>query len=90
MIMLSRNIGVKVITVDTLQQVEAALNERTAMIYLMAFDEAQPDNEFTLANVSKIAKPKNIPVLVDAAAEILTIPNVHLQKGADIVAYSWR
>lgn len=83
-----RNIGVRVITVDTLAQMEAALNERTAMIYLMAFDEAQPDNEFTLANVSKISKPKNIPILIDAAAEVLTIPNVHLQKGADIVAYS--
>lgn len=83
-----RNIGVRVITVDTLAQMEAALNERTAMIYLMAFDEAQPGNEFTLENVSKIARPKNIPVLIDAAAEVLTIPNVHLQKGADIVAYS--
>ena len=27
-------------------------------------------------------------MLVDAAAEILTIPNVHLQNGADLVAYS--
>ena len=53
-----RNIGVRVITVDTLAQMEAALNERTAMIYLMAFDEAQPGNEFTLENVSKIARPK--------------------------------
>ena len=35
-----------------------------------------------------MAKPQNIPILVDAAAEILTIPNVHLQKGATIVAYS--
>lgn len=83
-----RNIGVKIIQVDTLGEMEDALNERTAMIYLMAFDEAQPDNPFTLSNVSKIAKPKNIPILIDAAAEVLTIPNVHLQKGADIVAYS--
>jgi D-glucosaminate-6-phosphate ammonia-lyase len=30
----------------------------------------------------------NIPFLVDAAAEDLTIPNVHLQAGATIVAYS--
>ncbi|HRI22004.1 MAG TPA: aminotransferase class V-fold PLP-dependent enzyme, partial [Panacibacter sp.] len=83
-----RNIGVTIVQVDTLKEMENALNEKTAMIYLMAFDEAQPDNEFTLANVSKIAKPKNIPILIDAAAEVLTIPNVHLQKGADIVAYS--
>ena len=29
-----------------------------------------------------------MPVIVDAAAEILTIPNVHLQRGATAVAYS--
>ena len=30
----------------------------------------------------------NVPVIVDAAAEMLTIPNVHLQRGATAVAYS--
>ena len=29
-----------------------------------------------------------MPVLVDAAAEILSVPNVHLQLGADLVGYS--
>ena len=36
----------------------------------------------------EIAKPREIPVLVDAAAEDLTIPCIHLEKGADVVAYS--
>ena len=31
---------------------------------------------------------KHVPVLVDAAAEILTVPNVHLENGATLVAYS--
>src|SRR5680860_1096089 len=31
---------------------------------------------------------KRIPVLVDAAAEDLTIPCVHLERGATVVAYS--
>jgi len=35
-----------------------------------------------------MVKSKNIPILVDAAAEILTIPNIHLKRGATIVAYS--
>src|SRR5690606_22263335 len=38
--------------------------------------------------VARIARQKNVPVLVDAAAEILTVPNVHLQQGATVVAYS--
>ena len=33
-------------------------------------------------------RPRGVPVLVDAAAEILTVPNVHLQNGATLVAYS--
>src|SRR5581483_811034 len=40
------------------------------------------------AMVYVLARQKNVPVLVDAAAEILTVPNVHLQKGAALVGYS--
>ena len=83
-----RNIGVKIIEVNTLEELENALNARTAMIYIMAYDESQPDQPFSLENVAKIAKPHKIPILVDAAAEVLTIPNVHLQGGADVVVYS--
>jgi len=75
-----RNVGVKMVTVENLEELENALNPRTAMIYLMAGGE--------LEAIAKIAQPRNIPILVDAAAEILTIPNVHLQKGATVVAYS--
>jgi seryl-tRNA(Sec) selenium transferase len=82
-----RNIGVKVIMVDTAEELQNALNSRTAMIYLSAGGPST-SGPLSLENVAKIAKPRNIPILVDAAAEILTIPNVHLEKGATIVAYS--
>ena len=81
-----RNIGVKMIMVDTLEELANALSPRTAMIYLTAEGEASTGR--SLENVAKIAKPKDIPILVDAAAEVLTIPNVHLQRGATVVAYS--
>ena len=38
--------------------------------------------------LARIAKQKNVPVMVDAAAELLTVPNVHLQRGATLVGYS--
>jgi hypothetical protein len=39
--------------------------------------------------VAEAARRRNVPVLVDAAAEILTMkPNVHLERGAHAVAYS--
>jgi len=82
-----RNIGVKIITVDTPEELENALSPRTAMIYLTSGSDAS-SGPLSLENVAKIARAKKVPILVDAAAEVLTIPNVHLQKGATIVAYS--
>lgn len=83
-----RNIGVQIITVDSMDELEKALNSRTAMIYLMAGAETLPGQKFALENISKLANPKGIPILIDAAAEDLTIPNVHLEQGATVVAYS--
>jgi seryl-tRNA(Sec) selenium transferase len=83
-----RNVGVDVITVDTPEQLEDAMSEKTALVYIMAGDESEPGQPLSTEVIAKLANPRNIPVLVDAAAEILTIPNVHLQQGATIVAYS--
>ncbi|MBK5278335.1 MAG: aminotransferase class V-fold PLP-dependent enzyme [Bacteroidia bacterium] len=83
-----RNIGVKLITVDTAEEMEKAISSKTAMIYIMAYGDSDPGQPLSLEVISKLAKPKNIPVLVDAAAEVLTIPNVHLNRGATVVAYS--
>jgi seryl-tRNA(Sec) selenium transferase len=83
-----RNIGVKIINVGTFEEFKSAISSRTAMIYLMAFSDADDDKELSLEKIAVVAKQKNIPVLVDAAAEVLTVPNVHLQRGATVVAYS--
>ena len=82
-----RNIGVEIIMVDTPEEMASALNVRTAMIYMMA-DRPNSRRALNLETIVRIAKPKNIPVLVDAAAEVLTIPCVHLERGATVVAYS--
>jgi D-glucosaminate-6-phosphate ammonia-lyase len=82
-----RNVGVKVIEVATPEQLEASLGPRTAMVYVLAGAPAE-SGPLSLENVAKIARQRNVPVLVDAAAEVLTIPNVHLQRGATMVAYS--
>jgi D-glucosaminate-6-phosphate ammonia-lyase len=79
-----RNAGVKIIMVDTQEELVNAINSRTAMIYT----QAETKSPLSIEDIAKITKPKNIPILVDAAAHILTIPNVHLAKGASVVAYS--
>ncbi|HUQ91818.1 MAG TPA: aminotransferase class V-fold PLP-dependent enzyme [Bryobacteraceae bacterium] len=82
-----RNIGVKLIMVDTAEEFERALSPRTAMIYLSAGGSTS-SGPLSLENVARMAKSRDIPILVDAAAEVLTIPNVHLARGATVVAYS--
>lgn len=83
-----RNIGVKIIHVSTPEELEKAINPKTAMIYLTAGAASETGQPLSLEVVSSYAKPKNIPVLIDVAAQNLTIPPVHLKRGATLVAYS--
>jgi seryl-tRNA(Sec) selenium transferase len=82
-----RAVGVRVIEVDTVEELESALGPRSAMIYILAGPEADKSPLNTRA-VAQLARPRGIPILVDAAAEVLTVPNVHLENGATLVGYS--
>jgi len=82
-----RSVGLRVVEVTTLQEFEAALGPRVAMIYILAGPNAD-NSPLNVKAIAPIAKAKGVPILVDAAAEILTVPNVHLQNGATLVAYS--
>jgi len=81
-----RMVGAKIVTVNTVAELEKAFDERTAMAYILA----GPGDEGPLGTqvVAEVAKRHNVPLVVDAAAEILTIPNIHLKRGATAVAYS--
>jgi L-seryl-tRNA(Ser) seleniumtransferase len=82
-----RSVGVRVIEVGDAAEYEAALGPKVAMVYIMAGQRLE-SGPLSYDAVYGIAKKKNVPVLVDAAAEMLTIPNVHLQRGATLVGYS--
>ena len=82
-----RMTGVKMVEVDTAAEFEAAVNERTAMVMIMSGPAAEK-GELSIANTAKLARKHNIPLLVDAAAEEIKIPNIHLEAGAHLVAYS--
>ena len=82
-----RAVGVRVVEVSTMSEFEASLSPRTALIYILAGPNAD-NSPLNVKAIAPIAKAKGVPILVDAAAEILTIPNVHLQNGATLVAYS--
>jgi uncharacterized pyridoxal phosphate-dependent enzyme len=82
-----RATGAKVIEVNTGAELEAAFGPKTAMIYILAGPRAD-EGQLSTKAIAEVAKAKGVPVLVDAAAEILTVPNVHLENGATLVAYS--
>ncbi|MBK5292316.1 MAG: aminotransferase class V-fold PLP-dependent enzyme [Acidobacteriia bacterium] len=81
-----RMVGVRMVEVSTIEEYRRAFNDRTAMVMVLAGSGDQ--GPLGTEALSKIAKEKGVPLLVDAAAERLTIPNVHLGRGATMVAYS--
>jgi L-seryl-tRNA(Ser) seleniumtransferase len=82
-----RAVGVRVIEVGTGEELAAAFGPRTAMVYILAGPNADTGPLSTRA-IAAVARQKQVPVLVDAAAEVLTVPNVHLENGATLVGYS--
>jgi uncharacterized pyridoxal phosphate-dependent enzyme len=79
--------GVDIIEVNTAEELEQSINPRTALIMIMASPRAE-NGPLSVENICRTAKTRGVPVIVDAAAEFLTIPNKYLQKGATMVAYS--
>jgi L-seryl-tRNA(Ser) seleniumtransferase len=82
-----RAVGVKIIEVETPDALQLAIGPKTAMIYIFAGPRNDSGPMSTEA-IATIARPHRVPVFVDAAAEILTIPSIHLQRGATLVGYS--
>jgi len=82
-----RMLGVKMVEVETAAQFEAALGPQTAMVMILSCPAAEK-GELSIENACAMARRKGVPVIVDAAAETLTIPNIHLAHGANMVAYS--
>jgi L-seryl-tRNA(Ser) seleniumtransferase len=82
-----RSVGVRVIEVGDAAEYEAALGPKVAMVYIMSGNRME-SGPLTYDAVYSIAKKKNIPVFTDAAAEMLSVPNVYLQRGSTFVGYS--
>jgi D-glucosaminate-6-phosphate ammonia-lyase len=81
-----RTLGVKIIEVNNADELRRAIGPHTAMIEVLGnhFGKAA----FDLKHVAPIARERGIPILVDAAADYLIVPNPYLALGADLVAYS--
>jgi uncharacterized pyridoxal phosphate-dependent enzyme len=79
--------GPEIVEVETEEDLRAKIGEHTAMIYVLSGPRAF-EEPLSIKTVCAIAKQKNVPVFVDAAAEEPIVPNIHLAAGATLVAYS--
>ncbi len=81
-----RMTGVKMLSPATREEFLASFGPHTAMLALLG--EALSNHPMKLEEMTAVARQHGVPVIVDAAAERLTIPNFYLAGGADMVAYS--
>ena len=83
-----RSTGVKLIEIETVDQLRAAVNERTAMMHFSNFANAA--GQIKVDEWVRLAKQYNIPCMNDAAAD--TPPVSHLwdytNMGYDLVTFS--
>ena len=82
-----RMVGAEIVEVETPDQLRAAISPRTAMIYVMS-QPSEAKSALPIRAICAVAKEKNVPVFVDAAAEEPIKPNIHLAAGATLVGYS--
>lgn len=83
-----RAVGLRMVEVGTLEELERALGPRTALAHGQANLLAAAGNPFTLRQYSEICHRHGVPVLIDAAADLPLRPNPYLAAGVDLVAYS--
>jgi L-seryl-tRNA(Ser) seleniumtransferase len=83
-----RSTGVKLVEIETREQLRTAVNDRTAMMHFSNFANAQ--GQIKVEEWAKLAKQYNVPCMNDAAAD--TPPVSHLWDytniGYDLVTFS--
>lgn len=80
--------GAKIIEVETVADLEAAVGPKTAMMFFL--NKAEPDGKINRAEWIRIAKKNNIPTLNDAAADVPPKERLwqYVKEGFDLVAFS--
>jgi len=83
-----RNVGVRIVEVDTAEDVTRLAGERTAM--MAYFNVHGPEGKIKVEEYAALGKKLGIPTVVDAAADIPPVENYtrFLKMGFDLAAFS--
>ena len=82
-----RNCGARFVEVETMEQYQAAFNDRTVMAH---FFNAAESGEISREDWIRVAHAHNVPCFNDAAADVPPISNLwnYTQMGFDLVTFS--
>ena len=82
------NAGVKLITIETAEELEKAINEKTAMLWFL--NREAPKGKIQHEEWVRIANKHNIPSMIDIAADVPPVENLWRfnDMGFDLVAIS--
>ncbi|CAN5824065.1 aminotransferase class V-fold PLP-dependent enzyme [soil metagenome] len=82
------NTGAKLIMVETREEAERAINEKTAMLWFL--NKEATSGKIDHATFVKIGKQHNIPVMIDMAADVPPVENLwkYNDMGFDLVCIS--
>ncbi|WPP48093.1 aminotransferase class V-fold PLP-dependent enzyme [Catalinimonas niigatensis] len=83
----AKAVGMRMVEVSNVEELKAALGPRTALVMVLAGSRSE-NGPLSLKEIASLARPQGVPILVDAAAEGLEVPNPHIAQGADLVVYS--
>src|SRR5262247_2430279 len=83
-----RNCGVKMVEVETADDLEKAVGEKTAM--MLFFNDADPRGKIKIEEFVALGKKHNIPTFNDAAADVPPTENLskYTKMGFDLVTFS--
>ena len=83
-----RNAGTQLVEVETRQELERAVNHRTAMMFFL--NSASSQGQIAWDEFVELGKKHSIPTLIDAAADVPPVDNLFrfTKMGFDLVAFS--
>lgn len=84
-----RMVGSRLVTVDTADEVRSSINPKTAAL-IMVLSHNSTGHKVELDQMIEIAHKANLPLILDAAAEVPPPENLSkfVKMGADLVAFS--
>lgn len=82
------NTGITNVEVETIEDLEKAINEKTAMMWFLNY--AGPDGKITAEEWVALGKKHNIPTMIDIAADATPVSNLwkYNDMGFDLVCIS--